>query len=161
LKKKHPEHIGSVLKQLFRDRDWEENIKVSVALFRWQEIVGLQIASQSQPEFLKDGVLQVRVENSVWLNHLRFLEEELLQKLNKQLPSLEIKEIRFRQGPLDAYQSPPSSTETKATPTAQRVVKPPSPLSPEQQKLLEEIPDAELRRDLTALLKKQKGHSRT
>ncbi|NIR13255.1 MAG: DUF721 domain-containing protein, partial [Desulfobacterales bacterium] len=85
-KKRRPEHIGSILKQLFRDKRWENNIEASLPLLRWQEIVGSQLARQTQPEFLKDGVLQIRVENSAWLNHLRFLGEELRQKLNQELP---------------------------------------------------------------------------
>ncbi len=158
MQKKGPKHIGAILKQLFRERDWEENVKVSLALLRWQEIVGPQIASKSQPEFLKDGVLQVRVENSVWLSHLRFLGEELRQKLNNELSSLEINEIRFRQGPLDSFQSPPSSGDA---PAPEEVARQPTSLNLEEQRLLEAIPDSELRRALETLLKRQKDHSRT
>jgi predicted nucleic acid-binding Zn ribbon protein len=134
-KKRRPEHIGSILKQLFQDQKWENNIEASLPLLRWQEIVGSQLARQTQPEFLKDGVLQVRVENSVWLNHLRFLAEELRQKLNEELPSLEIKELRFRQGTFR------------------------QPLSQEQRRLLETISDPELRRNLETLLTKQRQRS--
>ena len=152
--KKDPEHIGSILKQIFHNSGWENQLKASLSLLRWHDLVGSKIARQSQPEFLKDGVLQVRVENSVWLNHLRFLEDQLIQMLNKELPSLEIKEIRFRQGPLDALEPSPSSTDSGTAPSTRGEVVTDRPLSPEQLKLLETIPDPELRRDLEALLKK-------
>jgi predicted nucleic acid-binding Zn ribbon protein len=158
-KKKRPEHIGSILKQLFQDQKWENNIEASLPLLRWQEIVGSQLAKQTQPEYLKDGVLQVRVENSVWLNHLRFLGEELRQKLNQELPSLEIKELRFRQGTLDKVQPGPPSTGSHAASSSARDAEPRQPLSQEQQRLLDTISDPELRRDLETLLTKQRQRS--
>ncbi|UCF00871.1 MAG: DUF721 domain-containing protein [Deltaproteobacteria bacterium] len=158
-KKRRPEHIGSILKQLFQDEKWENNIEASLPLLRWQEIVGSQLARQTQPEFFKDGVLQVRVENSVWLNHLRFLAEELRQKLHKELPSLEIKELRFRQGTLDKIQSGPPSTGSLAASDPKGDIGPPQPLSQEQQRLLETISDPELRRNLETLLTRQRQRS--
>ena len=158
-KKRRPEHIGSILKQLFRDQKWENNIEASLPLLRWHEIVGSQLAKQTQPEFLKDGVLQVRVENSVWLNHLRFLAEELRQKLNEELPSLEIKELRFRQGTLDKVQSGPPSTGSHPAPGPEGDAGPRQPLSQEQRRLLETISDPELRHTLETLLTKQRQRS--
>ena len=155
MQKKDPEHIGSILKQIFHKSGWENQLKASLSLLRWHDLVGSKIARQSQPEFLKDGVLQVRVENSVWLSHLRFLEDQLIQMLNKELPSLEIKEIRFRQGHLDALEPSSSSTDSRTAPARSADVVTDRPLSPEQLKLLETIADPELRRDLEALLKKR------
>ena len=158
-KKRRPEHIGSILKQLFRDQKWENNIEASLPLLRWQEIVGSQLARQTQPEFLKDGVLQIRVENSVWLNHLRFLGEELRQKLNEELPSVEIKELRFRQGTLDKVQPSSPSTDSHAALDPEKDAGPRQPLSQEQRRLLETISDPELKRDLETLLTKQRQRS--
>ena len=161
LQKKDPEHIGVILEQLFRDQDWERHLQASLLLLRWQELVGFQIAKHAQPEFIKDGVLQVRVENSVWLNHLLFLREELRQKLNRKLSPQEIKGIRFRQGPLDLEPPSPSKTFEGVAKSHQTPTKPPTPLSVEQQKLLETVPDSELRQSLKTLLRKQQERSNT
>jgi predicted nucleic acid-binding Zn ribbon protein len=158
-KKRRPEHIGSILKQLFQNQKWENNIEASLPLLRWQEIVGSQLARQTQPEFFKNGVLQVRVENSVWLNHLRFLAEELRQKLHKELPSLEIRELRFRQGTLDKVQPGPPSTGSHAASDPEGDIRPPQPLTQEQRRLLETISDPELRRNLETLLTRQRQRS--
>lgn len=161
MQKEDPEHIGSILKQLFHNSGWDNQLKASLPLLRWQDLVGLEIARQSQPEFLKDGVLQVRVENSVWLSHLRFLEGQLIQILNKKLPSLEIKEIRFRQGPLEADQQLLSSSRSETAPNMRAEVVSDRPLSPDQLKLLETVKDPDLRRDLEALLKKRREYPET
>ena len=155
------EHIRVILKELLSDHKRNDPLTGSLTLLRWRKVVGSQISKQAQPEWLRDGVLQVRVENSVWLNHLRFLGEELRQKLNGEHPSLEIKKIRFRQGPLDSFQPPPSSTTSRPAPARQIRPKPVAPLSSEQHSLLEKITDRELRLALEALLKRQKERSHT
>jgi hypothetical protein len=161
MKKEGPEHIGSIFEQLFRNPEWKDKLQASLPLLRWQEIVGDKIARQSQPESLSDGVLAVRVANSAWLHHLRFLERDLRQKLNKELPALEIKELRFRQGPLDPVQPVESSTDPKQTPAPQSHEGQPTPLDPQQLKLLQSVSDPELRRNLESLLRRQLARSRT
>lgn len=161
MKKEDPEHIGSILEQLFRNPEWKDKLQASLPLLRWQEIVGNKIARQSQPESLKDGVLEVRVANSAWLHHLRFLERDLRHKLNKELPSLEIKELRFRQGSLEEVQPVESSTSPKETPPPQNHEELPTPLGPQQLRLLQSVTDPELRRDLERLLRRQLARSRT
>lgn len=160
MQKEDSEHIGSILKQLFRNPEWKEKLQASLPLLRWQEIVGDKIARQSQPESLRDGVLQVRVENPAWLHHLRFLERDLCHKLNKQLPSLEIKELRFRQGSLEEVQAVESSTRPEETPAPQNPQEQPPPLNSQQLRLLQSVTDPELRRDLEGLLRKQLARSR-
>jgi predicted nucleic acid-binding Zn ribbon protein len=102
MKNKRPERIGTIVARLIDDSPWGKQVKELQTLSRWREIVGLQIARQAQPESLKDGVLVVRVQNSLWLSHLRlFLAEELREKLNRELPSAPIREIHFRLGSVD------------------------------------------------------------
>jgi predicted nucleic acid-binding Zn ribbon protein len=98
---RRPERIGAIVARLIDESPWGKQVKELQALSRWRDIVGLQIARQAQPESLKDGVLVVRVQNSVWLSHLRFLAEELRAKLNREIPSAPIREIRFRLGSVD------------------------------------------------------------
>ena len=155
------EHIRVILKQLLSDHNRNDTLTGSLTLLRWREVVGSQISKQAQPESLKDAVLQVRVENSVWLNHLRFLGEELRQKLDREHPPLKIKEIRFRQGPLDSLQQPPPSTGTTSATARQIKPAPPAPLSSEQKCLLETITDRDLRQALEALFRRQKERSGT
>ena len=161
LKREDPEHIGSILKKLFRNPEWKEKLQACLPLLRWQEIVGAKIARQSQPESLNNGVLQIRVANSAWLHHLRFLERELCHKLNKQLPSLEIKELRFRQGPLDQAKPVKTSKSLEEVGNLQMQQGEPTPLDPEQLRLLQSVTDPELRRTLESLFRRQLARSRT
>jgi hypothetical protein len=161
LKKEHPEHIGSIIKGLFNNPDWQSQLEVSLPLLRWQDIMSPKIAEQSQPESLKNEVLTVRVENPAWLHHLNFLKDELLQRLNEELPSLQIKEIRFRQGPLDRIEPQPPSANPEPNLRSQSASQPSKPLSSDEIKLLQDISDPELRGDLERLLKRQRDRSDT
>jgi len=160
LKKEAPEHIGSILEQLLRNPEWKDKVQACLPLLRWQEIVGAKIARQSQPESLNNGVLQVKVANSAWLHHLRFLEKELRQKLNEELPSLKIKELRFRQGPLDQAEPVKSSRSPGEIRAPQNHQEKSTPLDPEQLRLLQSVADPELRRNLESLFRRQLARSR-
>jgi predicted nucleic acid-binding Zn ribbon protein len=161
LKKEDPEHIGSILEQLLHKPEWKEKLQACIPLLHWQKIVGDKIARQSQPESLNNGVLQVRVANSAWLHHLRFLERDLCHKINKELPSLEIKELRFRQGPLDQAEPEKSSSSPEEIRGPQNHQEKPAPLEPRQLRLLQSVSDPELRRILESLFRRQMARSRT
>jgi hypothetical protein len=160
LPKNRPEHIGAIIGQMLRESHGETYVKSSEAILRWREIVGEQIARQAQPESLKNGVLLVLVQNSVWLSQLRFMAEELQKKLNRELASHEIKEIHFRQGQLDPDIILPPSAKSRRVGRPRSHRAPPS-LTPEQQGLLADVADREIRQALENLLKKQAEFVRT
>jgi hypothetical protein len=161
LKREAPEHIRSILEQLLANPEWKNKLQASIPLLRWREMVGDKIASQSQPESLHNGVLQVRVANPAWLHHLRFLEEDLRRKVNKKMPSLDIKELRFRQGPLDQAEPMKSTICPEEIPTPQNDQEEPTPLDRKQMRLLQSVTDPELRRSLESLLRRQLKRPRT
>jgi predicted nucleic acid-binding Zn ribbon protein len=65
---------------------------------RWPEIAGTALAQRSQVVGLKDGVVQVTVQNSVWLAEMRLCRKPLLDKLKKMLPEQSWQDIKFRLG---------------------------------------------------------------
>jgi hypothetical protein len=134
-------------------------IRTPEPMLRWREVVGEQIARQAQPESLKNGVLLVRVENSIWLSHLRFLAEDLREKLNRELSSPGVEEIHFRQGQLDPdiVLTPPVKSRRPGRPRARKSC---PPLTPEQHGLLAGVADEQVRQALENLLRKQAGSGR-
>jgi predicted nucleic acid-binding Zn ribbon protein len=110
-----PESIGAILAKLLDDSHWGRQIRDLKTLSRWREIVGPRIAKHAQPESFKDGVLVIAVQNSIWLCHLRFLTAELQEKLNREIPSSPIKEIRFRLGRVEPSSGPGSGRSTPRT----------------------------------------------
>jgi predicted nucleic acid-binding Zn ribbon protein len=61
----------------------------------WEEVVGEKIARIAIPVKNKNGVLFVKVEDSVWRFELSRRKEELVSKINEQLKKCVYKEIVF------------------------------------------------------------------
>ena len=59
----------------------------------WEEVVGEKIAKIAVPVKNKNGVLFVKVEDSVWRFELSRRKEELILKINEQLKKSIFKEI--------------------------------------------------------------------
>jgi len=52
---------------------------------QWAEVVGPTLAKQSRPVNYDRGTLIIEVTNSVWLNEVRFLLDEIKFKINRHM----------------------------------------------------------------------------
>jgi predicted nucleic acid-binding Zn ribbon protein len=66
----------------------------------WERAVGEGVAANAWPAAFKANILLVHVSNSTWLHHLRFMENDLMANLNDALGRDQIKQIRFKIGPI-------------------------------------------------------------
>ena len=62
----------------------------------WKNIVGNTIAKNTEIQKFKKGKITVKTSNPIWRNELIFQKEDLLNRLKKEEPELNIKEIEFR-----------------------------------------------------------------
>ena len=62
----------------------------------WKNIVGNTIAKNTELQKFKNGKITVKTSNPIWRNELIFQKEDLLNRLKKEEPELNIKEIEFR-----------------------------------------------------------------
>ena len=67
-------------------------------LASWGEIVGAEIAKHSQAIALKDGVLWVRAEGSVWAQELSLLVPRIREEFEKKLGRGSVRDVRFHTG---------------------------------------------------------------
>jgi predicted nucleic acid-binding Zn ribbon protein len=63
---------------------------------RWEEAVGPQIAAHATPVGLRDGCLLVDVDHPTWATQLRFLESDLLGRLQAVTNPGEVTRIELR-----------------------------------------------------------------
>ena len=92
--------MNEVLGSLFRDLKVEDRMAYARLSTTWRYAVGEQISRNAYPVGLRDGILFVNVANSVWMQQLVFLKQEILEKLAKDLGAIKLKDIRFKIGPL-------------------------------------------------------------
>lgn len=61
-----------------------------------KEEYGAQGIKNFQPDFWKNGRLFVRTESSVWASELQLKREEIRAKMNKELGTDEVREIKLK-----------------------------------------------------------------
>lgn len=144
--------VGAVLQDLLGERGLSERLHRYRAFSCWKQVVGPQIAAQAQPLRIRDGRLEVRVAHPVWMQQLQLLKPRILARLAEHLGNGVISDIYLRQGrltpePLPEEQNPGISWQTIH-------------LSPEEERqvaeILARIKDAELRRVMERVLRRQK-----
>ena len=85
------------LKQILRDYlkgdDFEEiNNTISIET-AWKKTVGNPIIKNAKIESFKNGTIKIKVSNAVWRNELSLQKKDILDKLIKTEPNLNIKKI--------------------------------------------------------------------
>jgi predicted nucleic acid-binding Zn ribbon protein len=71
-------------------------LRPHLAKVHWAGVVGPQVAGVTQVEAVRDGVLFVRVKNSVWANELTLLKEDMIRRLNSKLGGRILTDIHFK-----------------------------------------------------------------
>lgn len=77
-----PRGIGEALDRVSRSLGMGRADTLRAVFGRWAEVVGEQIAAHASPSSLRDGVLVVTVDEPVWATQLRWLEADLLRRLD-------------------------------------------------------------------------------
>jgi hypothetical protein len=127
----------------------------------WRDLVGEQVARNSQPVSLKEKVLVVAAYDSVWKHHLELNKETLLEKINGKRSETIVEKILIR-----VAEIPPSADtinpnyrslrqmESKRYKIRKRKKSPLRQLTPEEKALLNNLPDADLRAIGSRLLRR-------
>ncbi len=76
----------------------------------WKKAVGRGIAEQTQPLRVQNGVLQVRVSNSVWMQQLQFMKGMILQKVREETGVADLVDLRLFLGEVLSGGGPEADT---------------------------------------------------
>lgn len=94
----HLTHIGDILaKALPKYRPAQKN-EITMIWDIWDLALGNPVAQNAKPDSFKNGLLQITVSSSVWIQQLKFLEKEMIANLNTQLNTPLITKLRFKIG---------------------------------------------------------------
>ncbi len=91
---------GGAVDGFFQGQELAKILRPHLAKARWAEVVGPQVAGVTQVSAVRDGVLVVRVKNSVWANELTLLKDDMLRRLNSALGGRVLTDIHFQAGGL-------------------------------------------------------------
>ncbi len=144
---KKPASASALVAELLKQRGMAERMEDYRAWQVWDQVVGPQIAARAKPLRLREGILEVRVDQPVWMQQLQLMKPQILAKLANRLGSDTIRDLYLRRGRLEPAPPPPAPA-------------PPLPALDEQEKAaveaaLGQISDPELRNRLRALFTRQ------
>ncbi len=109
-KRKSLEPLRHSLQSCIRANQWEPRLKELEVFDLWKGCVGDQIAKNTTPLGVRNGVLTVQVASSPWLNELKFQKTGMIRNLNEKLGSRIIQDIEFK---LTTWQKAPEQSVSK------------------------------------------------
>jgi len=75
----------------------------------WNSAVGPQISAHTKPFKFKNGTLFIHVSDPAWMQQLRFMKQEIMDKVNLEWEKKEIKNIYFSIG--DIHHTPAKTAD--------------------------------------------------
>ncbi len=96
-----PERAANILDRLTNRMGIAARLEKEKAVVLWEEVVGQGVARKAKATSVRDNILFVTVQNSMWLQELALLKEGIIAKVNSLIGSEVIKDIVFRVGDPD------------------------------------------------------------
>ena len=88
--------IDEVINEVFAKGKFGGSAQVAAIWEQWKEIVGEDVAAHCFPERINRGKLHIRVDTPVWRQQLDLMKEEIQEKIDVRLPTLQVKELVFK-----------------------------------------------------------------
>ncbi len=86
--------LSVLLPQVYASKQWHK----AWLLFRltrdWQNIAGGELSRLTRPAWFRQDTLWISVENSVWMHHMQWIKEELIERINRYAGESCIADIR-------------------------------------------------------------------
>jgi len=127
----------------------------------WKDLVGEQVARYTLPRSLKNKILVILAHDSVWKHHLEQLKEVLAEKINGKQSERVVEQIVIKVGEIPESAPVLNPTHNKLEKLKARRYAihrksktPARPLTPEELSLIKSLPDPDLRKIGTKLLKR-------
>ena len=96
-----PEKAGDILGRLTKRMGIAARLENEKAVVLWGDAVGQGIARKAKATSVRDSILFVTVQNSMWLQELALLKESIIAKINSLIGREVITDIVFRVGDPD------------------------------------------------------------
>ncbi len=116
-RKRNPyfQHLGDLLESVLKKQKLTIPKKDVQIMTAWGKAVGPTIAAQTAIERFAHGTLYVKVANSVWMQQLQFMKEDITERINGVLGAERVKNILFSIGHIQpAASNTPSPVENAA-----------------------------------------------
>lgn len=90
-----PKTLGSILAVATEDMGWTVELEQAKVITDWPELVGEVTAPHTRVVELRDGVLIVQCDSTVWATELRRMRADVLTRIVDHYPDAGIEDLRF------------------------------------------------------------------
>ncbi len=149
-KKKQPVGVGNILEKVIKNLGMAGPMQLARILTRWDKIFDPSISKTTFPRDLRGKTLTVDVENSVWLQQISFMDQMIIDKINKNLGAKVVKKVRYQIGQIPER---PLMEENRSTSVLDEVELENEDLD-EITESIRGVSDSELRKSLRRILSK-------
>ena len=87
--------LKKVLKKAINESGFKKALDQENAVSVWEEVVGKNISAVTKATGVDKGTLIIKTESATWRQELHMQKKEIINKINKKIGSIAIKEIRF------------------------------------------------------------------
>lgn len=91
-------HIGEVIDNVLHQYRPISDQALMQVWQVWEEAVGSAIAKNAKPAAFKGDLLLINVSSSAWLHQMRFMEQEIITKINEAMGTQRLRSIKFKIG---------------------------------------------------------------
>ena len=147
---KQAARAGELVDKMLKGLGLDERLHQYRALIIWEEVVGPQIAARTCPVRIREGVLEVNVDQPTWMQQLQLMKPKILTQLNTEMGKATIKDLFLKRGKVNIRFDKPVEQ-----PPAWRMVELDDSEMRQIDGLLTAIGDPELRAEMERFLVKQ------
>ena len=141
---------GDLVDKLLKGLGLDERLHQYRALIIWEDVVGPQIAARTRPVRIREGVLEVNVDQPTWRQQLQLMKPKILAQLNAELGKATIKDLYLKRGKVNVREE-----KQVEPPPAWRMVQLDENEKKQVEELLTAIEDPELHDEMERFLLKQ------
>lgn len=99
--RREPQRIADVMAGLMARKGYGRIEGTEQTRLAWATAAGEKLSAQTRPGNVRRGVLEIFVRNSTALQELNFQRKQILQRFQKLLPELKVRDLRLRIGAID------------------------------------------------------------
>jgi len=99
--------IGSVLRDVLKTCGRQADRDMLQVWDCWDDAMDDPLASNAQPAAVKGGILLIYVSSPVWIQHLSFKKQDIIERLNTALGETLVHDLKFKVGPLKCHRDDP------------------------------------------------------
>lgn len=89
------EQLKKAIQQAISESGIQKAIQQESAVSCWGDVVGVGISKVTEAISVNKGTLVVKTGSATWRQELFMQKKEIIDKINKKIGSIAIKEIRF------------------------------------------------------------------